>query len=106
MPQGDPNKSISVTDKEGKYLTFAMADEDFGIGILKVKEIIGMMMFPTDIICVWIFFRPFEAIFDWHICCRITGQIQQQNQLLRRKEDGNEKEHIKLSEYCFMYRLG
>jgi len=29
--------------KEGKYLTFALAGEDYGIEILKVKEIIGMM---------------------------------------------------------------
>jgi purine-binding chemotaxis protein CheW len=27
----------------GKFLTFALAEEDYGIGILKVKEIIGMM---------------------------------------------------------------
>ncbi len=31
--------------KEGKYLTFHLAEEEFGIGILKVKEIIGMMPF-------------------------------------------------------------
>ncbi len=30
-------------DREGKYLTFSMAAEEYGIGILKVKEIIGMM---------------------------------------------------------------
>ncbi len=30
-------------DKGGKYLTFSLADEEYGIGILKVKEIIGMM---------------------------------------------------------------
>ncbi len=29
--------------KEGKYLTFNLADEEYGIGILKVKEIIGMI---------------------------------------------------------------
>ena len=29
--------------KEGKYLTFTLAGEEYGIGILKVKEIIGMM---------------------------------------------------------------
>ncbi len=29
--------------KEGKYLTFPLADEEYGIGILKVKEIIGML---------------------------------------------------------------
>ncbi|RJR32525.1 MAG: purine-binding chemotaxis protein CheW [Desulfobacteraceae bacterium] len=32
-----------VSDKEGKYLTFTLAKEDYGIGILKIKEIIGMM---------------------------------------------------------------
>ncbi|MBU2550379.1 MAG: chemotaxis protein CheW [Proteobacteria bacterium] len=29
--------------REGKYLTFTLADEEYGIGILKVREIIGMM---------------------------------------------------------------
>ncbi|HNS55071.1 MAG TPA: chemotaxis protein CheW [Syntrophales bacterium] len=29
--------------KEGKYLTFSLAGEEYGIGILKVREIIGMM---------------------------------------------------------------
>ena len=33
--------------KEGKYLTFSMADEEYGIGILKIKEIIGMMAITT-----------------------------------------------------------
>ncbi len=33
----------AITVKEGKYLTFTLADETYGIGILKVKEIIGMM---------------------------------------------------------------
>lgn len=28
---------------EGKFLTFSLAGEEYGIGILKVKEIIGMM---------------------------------------------------------------
>jgi purine-binding chemotaxis protein CheW len=35
------------TDREGKYLTFSLADEEYGIGILKVKEIIGMMSITT-----------------------------------------------------------
>jgi purine-binding chemotaxis protein CheW len=30
-------------DREGKYLTFSLGGEEYGIGILKVKEIIGMM---------------------------------------------------------------
>jgi len=32
---------------EGKYLTFSLAEEEYGIGILKVKEIIGMMPITT-----------------------------------------------------------
>jgi len=32
-----------VADREGKYLTFSLDCEEYGIGILKVKEIIGMM---------------------------------------------------------------
>ena len=32
-----------VTNREGKYLTFTMDREEYGIGILKIKEIIGMM---------------------------------------------------------------
>jgi purine-binding chemotaxis protein CheW len=30
-------------EKEGKYLTFSLSNEEYGIGILKIKEIIGMM---------------------------------------------------------------
>ena len=33
----------AVSEREGKYLTFTLAGEEYGIGILKVKEIIGMM---------------------------------------------------------------
>jgi purine-binding chemotaxis protein CheW len=32
-----------ISDREGKYLTFSLAEEEYGIGILKVKEINGMM---------------------------------------------------------------
>lgn len=32
-----------VINHEGKYLTFILAGEEYGIGILKVKEIIGIM---------------------------------------------------------------
>jgi purine-binding chemotaxis protein CheW len=32
-----------MSNREGKYLTFCLAGEEYGIGILKVKEIIGMM---------------------------------------------------------------
>ena len=31
------------TDRGGKYLTFSLADEEYGIGILRIREIIGMM---------------------------------------------------------------
>ena len=33
----------AMADREGKYLTFTLADEAYGIGILKIREIIGMM---------------------------------------------------------------
>lgn len=33
--------------REGKYLTFTIAEEEYGIGILKVKEIIGIMPITT-----------------------------------------------------------
>ncbi len=32
-----------MADREGKYLTFTLAEEEYGIGILKIREIIGMM---------------------------------------------------------------
>jgi len=37
----------AIVDREGKYLTFSLADEEYGIGILKIKEIIGMMPITT-----------------------------------------------------------
>jgi len=36
-------QSAASSSLEGKYLTFSLAEEEFGIGILKVKEIIGIM---------------------------------------------------------------
>ena len=33
----------AMADQDGKYLTFTLANEEYGIGILKIKEIIGMM---------------------------------------------------------------
>jgi purine-binding chemotaxis protein CheW len=36
-----------MADREGKYLTFILADEEYGIGILKIKEINGMMPITT-----------------------------------------------------------
>jgi len=32
-----------LSDREGKYLTFTLDNEEYGIGIIKVKEIIGMI---------------------------------------------------------------
>ncbi|MBI5582924.1 MAG: purine-binding chemotaxis protein CheW [Deltaproteobacteria bacterium] len=37
------NLTHILKDKEGKYLTFTLGQEEYGIGILKVREIIGMM---------------------------------------------------------------
>lgn len=33
----------SAAEKEGKYLTFNLAGEEYGIGIVKIREIIGML---------------------------------------------------------------
>jgi purine-binding chemotaxis protein CheW len=46
--EADTTKIISqainnTAVREGKYLTFSLAGEEYGIGILKVKEIIGLM---------------------------------------------------------------
>ncbi|MBW2099377.1 MAG: chemotaxis protein CheW, partial [Deltaproteobacteria bacterium] len=37
----------AMADREGKYLTFTLANEEYGIGILKIREIIGMMPITT-----------------------------------------------------------
>jgi purine-binding chemotaxis protein CheW len=37
----------AAADREGKYLTFDLAGEQYGIGILKVKEIIGLTAITT-----------------------------------------------------------
>lgn len=37
----------AMKDREGKYLTFSLANEEYGVGILKIKEIIGMMPITT-----------------------------------------------------------
>jgi purine-binding chemotaxis protein CheW len=36
-------RAEATASREGKYLTFCLADEEYGIGILKVREIIGMI---------------------------------------------------------------
>jgi purine-binding chemotaxis protein CheW len=42
-PSGRKEHLSTIADREGKYLTFTLAGEEYGIGILKIKEIIGMM---------------------------------------------------------------
>lgn len=37
------NKTGSVDHRAGKYLTFRLANEEYGLEILKVREIIGLM---------------------------------------------------------------
>lgn len=37
----------AMMEQAGKYLTFTLAGEEYGIGILKIKEIIGMMPVTT-----------------------------------------------------------
>ena len=37
------DESGAARDKEGKYLTFALAQEEYGLEILKVREIVGYM---------------------------------------------------------------
>ena len=41
--QSNENNGAAALDREGKYLTFSMQNEEYGISILKIKEIIGMM---------------------------------------------------------------
>ncbi len=37
------NRKNAAVRREGKYLTFSLDNEEYGIGILNVKEIIGMI---------------------------------------------------------------
>lgn len=39
----DSGRISTMTEREGKYLTFFLESEEYGISILKIKEIIGMM---------------------------------------------------------------
>ena len=43
----DAESEMYSSEREGKYLTFTLAEEEYGIGILKIKEIIGMMPVTT-----------------------------------------------------------
>ncbi len=39
----EPHATGANSNEEGKYLTFKLADEEYGVEILKVREIMGMM---------------------------------------------------------------
>jgi purine-binding chemotaxis protein CheW len=39
----DKNNTVLAVAKEGKYLTFALGHEEYGLEILQVREIIGLM---------------------------------------------------------------
>jgi purine-binding chemotaxis protein CheW len=43
MDKNSKGMIVMSETKAGKYLTFSLDDEEYGIGILKIKEIIGMM---------------------------------------------------------------
>ncbi|HVO67638.1 MAG TPA: chemotaxis protein CheW [Syntrophales bacterium] len=45
--EGMPQDVTARNTREGKYLTFSLKDEEYGIEILKVKEIIGIMNITT-----------------------------------------------------------
>ncbi len=42
--RGAPNSELGIGERlAGKYMTFKLADEEYGLEILKVREIIGLM---------------------------------------------------------------
>jgi purine-binding chemotaxis protein CheW len=43
MENEPENTTRSLKKREGKYLTFSLSGEEYGIGILKIREIIGLM---------------------------------------------------------------
>ncbi len=40
---GTARRSVNLNERGGKYLTFTLAQEEYGVEILKVREIIGVM---------------------------------------------------------------
>jgi purine-binding chemotaxis protein CheW len=40
---GGAAEAVEAVSREGKYLTFVLGNEEYGLEILKVREIIGMM---------------------------------------------------------------
>ncbi len=43
MPEATVQLNKPIVQRQGKYLTFVLADEEYGLEILKVREIIGYM---------------------------------------------------------------
>lgn len=43
ISQATDHAEDQIIEREGKYLTFTLGNEEYGISILKIKEIIGMM---------------------------------------------------------------
>ena len=43
LQEASGNNVKGLAAQEGKYLTYSLGKEEYGIGILKVREIIGMM---------------------------------------------------------------
>ena len=43
MVKHDDHTEKNESEREGKYLTFTLDREEYGLGILRIKEIIGMM---------------------------------------------------------------
>lgn len=43
MEKGKKSDALESLSHEGKYLTFVLCGEEYGIEILKVREIIGIM---------------------------------------------------------------
>lgn len=43
LEQGNKSRVSQETSREGKYLTFVLCGEEYGVEILKVREIMGVM---------------------------------------------------------------
>jgi len=43
MSATEPDNNSKIISLEGKYLTFVLNNEEYGLEILKVREIIGVM---------------------------------------------------------------
>ena len=43
LAEAKNQEAKNMAGRDGKYLTFTLANEEYGIGILKIREIIGMM---------------------------------------------------------------